>query len=122
LGTPTTDRLLHVAEAMRYGFTDEEIHDACKIDPWFLEQMRGIVDMENKVREFGLPETADQLRKLKSMGFADARLAELAKLKASDVLKLRHDLAVRPAYKRIDTLAAEFASPTAYMYSTYETP
>jgi len=100
----------------------EDIHEACKIDPWFLEQMQGIIDMEAKVREFGLPQDAVNLRALKAMGFSDPRLAQLANLKASDVRKLRHTLDVRPAFKRIDTSAAEFASPTAYMYSTYEVP
>ncbi|MGV8831007.1 MAG: carbamoyl-phosphate synthase large subunit [Devosia sp.] len=122
LGTPTPDRLLHVAEAMRLGMSLEDIHEACKIDPWFLEQMQGIIDMEAKVREFGLPQDAVNLRALKAMGFSDPRLAQLANLKASDVRKLRHALDVRPAYKRIDTSAAEFASPTAYMYSSYEVP
>jgi len=122
IGTPTPDRLLHVAEAMRLGMSLEDIHEGCKIDPWFLEQIKGIVDTEAKVRELGLPDNAPALRGLKAMGFSDRRLAELAHLKASDVRKLRHSLAVRPVYKRIDTSAAEFASPTAYMYSTYEQP
>ena len=122
LGTPTPDRLLHVAEAMRLGMSLEDIHEACKIDPWFLEQMQGIIDMEAKVRALGLPDTAEALRGLKAMGFSDRRLAELAKVTAEDVRKLRWSLNVRPVFKRIDTSAAEFASPTAYMYSTYEQP
>ncbi len=121
LGTPTPDRLLHVAEAMRYGMDNENIHAACKIDPWFLEQIRAIVDIEAKVREFGLPEDAQNLRTLKSMGFSDARLGELTKTTQHEVRELRKQLEVRPVYKRIDTCAAEFAAPTAYMYSTYET-
>src|SRR5690606_13080448 len=122
LGTPTPNRLLYVAEAMRLGVSIEDIHDACKIDPWYLEQMQGLIDTEAKVRQYGLPQDADNLRSLKSMGFSDARLAQLANLKPADVRKLRHSLGVRPAFKRIDTSAAEFASPTAYMYSTYEVP
>jgi carbamoyl-phosphate synthase large subunit len=122
ISTPTTQRLLHVAEAMRLGVSLEDIHDACKIDPWFLEQMQGIIDTEKKVREFGLPEDARTLRSLKSMGFSDRRLAELAGKQPKDVRALRRQLGVRPVYKRIDTSAAEFASPTAYMYSTYEAP
>ncbi|MDP1729684.1 MAG: carbamoyl-phosphate synthase large subunit, partial [Devosia sp.] len=118
----TPQRLLYVAEAMRLGMSVADIHEACRIDKWFLEQMAGIVDTENKVREFGLPQTAPILRGLKAMGFSDRRLAELAGLKPTDVRKLRQSLDVRPVYKRIDTSAAEFASPTAYMYSTYETP
>ena len=122
LGTPTPERLLYVAEAMRLGVDHELIHAACRIDPWFLEQIQAIIDMEAKVREFGLPETAGPLRSLKAMGFSDARLAELSGLTAKQVHARRTALDVRPVYKRIDTSAAEFASPTAYMYSTYEAP
>ncbi|MHB1104295.1 MAG: carbamoyl-phosphate synthase large subunit, partial [Devosia sp.] len=118
----TPQRLLYVAEAMRLGMSNDDIYEACRIDKWFLEQMRGIVDTENKVREFGLPQTAPLLRGLKAMGFSDSRLADLADVKPAEVRKLRKNLDVRPVYKRIDTSAAEFASPTAYMYSTYETP
>jgi len=120
VATATPDRLLHVAEAMRLGFSLEDIHDASKIDPWFLEEIKGIVDTEKQVRDYGLPEDAPTLRRLKSMGFSDRRLAELARKQAKDVRALRKSLGVRPVFKRIDTSAAEFASPTAYMYSTYE--
>ena len=122
LSTPTPDRILHVAQAMRLGFTDEQIHESCKIDPWFLEQMRAIVDTEEKVRTHGLPQTAGALRQVKAMGFSDKRLAALAGKTEADVRALRRSLDVRPVYKRIDTCAAEFASPTAYMYSTYAMP
>ncbi len=122
LGTPTPERLLHVAEAMRLGLDNEAIHQACRIDMWFLEQIRAIVDTEQKVRDFGLPETESQMRMLKSMGFSDARLAALSDSSAANVRAKRVALGVRPVYKRIDTCAAEFASPTAYMYSTYEMP
>ncbi|MDB5542670.1 MAG: Carbamoyl-phosphate synthase large chain, partial [Devosia sp.] len=122
ISTPTPERLLHVAEAMRLGYSLEDIHDASKIDPWFLEQIYGIVETEKKVREFGLPDSAGALRGLKAMGFSDRRLADLAGRQAKDVRGLRKALGVRPVYKRIDTSAAEFASPTAYMYSTYEAP
>ncbi len=118
----TPDRLLHVAEAMRLGMSLEDIYDASRIDLWFLEQIKGIVDTEKKVKEFGLPDTAEMLRGLKSMGFSDRRLADLAGKQAKDVRALRKALNVHPVYKRIDTSAAEFASPTAYMYSTYEAP
>jgi carbamoyl-phosphate synthase large subunit len=118
----TPNRLLYVAEAMRLGMSDEDIYDACKIDMWFLEQIRAIVDTERKVRDYGLPEDAATLRMLKSMGFSDRRLADLAGKQAKDVRALRKSLAVHPVFKRIDTSAAEFASPTAYMYSTYEMP
>ena len=122
LGTPTPDRLLQVVQALRLGFSIEEVHASCRIDPWFLEQLQGIVETENKVRTYGLPDTAGAFRKLKSMGFSDARLAVLAGLSEQEVAQRRRALNVRPAYKRIDTCAAEFASPTAYMYSSYETP
>ncbi|MEP1932735.1 MAG: carbamoyl-phosphate synthase large subunit [Roseibium sp.] len=119
-GTPT--RLLNVAQAMRFGMTNEEIYEASGINTWFLEQMADIVAMESKIRNIGLPKDAVNLRKIKAMGFSDARLASLSGLEADDIAKLRQDLEVHPVFKRIDTCAAEFASPTAYMYSTYETP
>jgi carbamoyl-phosphate synthase large subunit len=122
LGTPTQDRILALAQAVRLGMSDADIHTACRIDPWFLEQIRGIVETEAEIKAKGLPTTAGTLRRLKSMGFSDARLAVLAKRHEADVTAARHALGVRPVFKRIDTCAAEFASPTAYMYSTYETP
>jgi carbamoyl-phosphate synthase large subunit len=122
LGTPMPDRLLKVAQAMRLGFPDNEIHEYCKIDPWFLAEIREIIETEARVRERGLPTTAGAFRRLKAQGFADARLAKLAGIGEDEVAKRRRALGVRPVYKRIDTCAAEFASPTAYMYSTYETP
>jgi carbamoyl-phosphate synthase large subunit len=122
LGTPSQDGVLKVAQAMRLDFTDEEIHAACKIDPWFLAQIRGLVDTEAEIRAKGLPATAGAFRRLKAMGFSDARLGKLVGLSTDDVTKRRRALGVRPSFKRIDTCAAEFASPTAYMYSTYEPP
>ncbi len=122
IGTPTQDRLRMVAQAMRLGMPLDEIHAACKIDPWFLEQMAEIVTTEERVREHGLPQDAENMRHLKAMGFSDSRLAGLIRKDAKDVAKHRADLSVHPIFKRIDTCAAEFASPTAYMYSTYETP
>ncbi len=122
LGTPSPDGLLKVAQAMRLGLSDGEIHSACRIDPWFLAQIRGIIDIEADIRAKGLPGAARPLRKLKRMGFSDARLASLTGLAVDQVSAHRRELGVRPVFKRIDTCAAEFASPTAYMYSTYETP
>ncbi|MFN3548933.1 MAG: carbamoyl-phosphate synthase large subunit [Mesorhizobium sp.] len=122
LGTPTPDRLRMVAQAIRMGTSLEEVHDMCAIDPWFLEQIAAIIAMEARVREHGLPQDAANLRMLKAMGFSDARLASLVRKDADDVAALRKRLDVHPVFKRIDTCAAEFASPTAYMYSTYETP
>ncbi|MCC6981670.1 MAG: carbamoyl-phosphate synthase large subunit [Bauldia sp.] len=122
LGQPTPDRLLRVAQAMRRGASIELIHESCKIDPWFLRQVKDIVDMEDKVRRLGLPASAPALRRLKAMGFSDSRLAALTDGEEGKVKALRERLDVHPVYKRIDTCAAEFASPTAYMYSTYEAP
>jgi carbamoyl-phosphate synthase large subunit len=122
LGTPTPDRLLIVAQAMRLGFSDEEVFASCSIDPWFLAQIRGIVEMETQIRRKGLPATAGALRSLKAMGFSDARLAVLTKRHEADVTAAGARSACGPVFKRIDTCAAEFASPTAYMYSTYESP
>jgi carbamoyl-phosphate synthase large subunit len=122
LGTPTPDRILAVAQAMRLGMGDEEIHTACKIDPWFLAEIRGIVEAEAEIRAKGLPAGASTLRRLKSMGFSDARLGKLTGDTPDAVTQKRRALGVRPVFKRIDTCAAEFASPTAYMYSTYEVP
>ncbi len=122
ISTPTPDRLRMVAQALRMGLTLEEAHEGSKIDPWFLEQFKAIVDMEARIREHGLPADAENLRMLKAMGFSDARLATLSGKRPKEVAELRNGLNVRPVFKRIDTCAAEFASPTAYMYSTYETP
>ncbi|PPD45783.1 MAG: carbamoyl phosphate synthase large subunit [Methylocystis sp.] len=122
LGTPTPDRLLMVGQALRLGMSEDEIHEASKIDPWFIARIAEIVALESKVKKFGLPKDAENLRKLKFAGFSDLRLATLVGLEEKDVRVARHALGVRPVYKRIDTCAAEFASPTAYMYSTYETP
>ncbi|MDR6757769.1 carbamoyl-phosphate synthase large subunit [Mycoplana sp. BE70] len=122
ISTPTPDRLRMVAQALRMGFTPEEVHESSKIDPWFIAQFKAIVDMEARIRLHGLPEDAQNLRMLKAMGFSDARLATLSGKRPKEVAELRNSLDVRPVFKRIDTCAAEFASPTAYMYSTYEQP
>src|SRR5215475_8753446 len=122
LGTPTPDRLLKVAQAIRLGATDELIHNACRIDPWFLAEIRGLVEMEAEITAKGLPTTAGAIRRLKAMGFSDARLGKLTGTSTETVSQQRRALGVRPVFKRIDTCAAEFASPTAYMYSTYEAP
>ena len=122
LGTPTPDRLLVVGQALRLGMSQQEIHEASKIDPWFIARIAEIVALEDKVRKHGLPKVAENFRKLKFAGFSDVRLATLTGSEESAVRAARHALGVRPVYKRIDTCAAEFASPTAYMYSTYEAP
>jgi carbamoyl-phosphate synthase large subunit len=117
---PTPDRILKVAQALRLGFDVEQVHQSCRIDPWFLRQLHEIVDAEARVRTHGLPNSREQLRTLKAMGFSDARLAKLAGKTESEVASQRKALGVVPVFKRIDTCAAEFAAPTAYMYSTYE--
>ncbi len=122
LGRPTPDRLLVVGQALRAGMDRAAIHEACKIDPWFIDQLAAIVALERRVRAHGLPGDAGNMRRLKAAGFSDARLATLTGREEADVRRARHALDVRPVYKRIDTCAAEFASPTAYMYSTYAAP
>ncbi|MCF3936564.1 carbamoyl-phosphate synthase large subunit [Acuticoccus sp. M5D2P5] len=118
---PRPDRILKVAEAMRRGFSVDAIYAQCQIDKWFLTEIMGIIELEKRVREYGLPQDRANLRMLKANGFSDQRLASLAGLdSANEVLALREALDVHPVFKRIDTCAAEFAAPTAYMYSTYE--
>jgi carbamoyl-phosphate synthase large subunit len=120
LNLPTPDRILTVAQAIRHGLSTDAIQTASGFDPWFIAQLRGIVEAENGIRENGLPDTAQNLHQLKAMGFSDERLAELAGSTAEKVTASRHEQGVRPVYKRIDTCAAEFTSETPYMYSTYE--
>ena len=120
LSTPRPDRLLVAAQALRAGLTVEDVHEACKFDPWFLRQIETIIAAERAVRDSGLPESAMAFRRLKALGFSDARLAELTGCREADVAEHRARLGVTPVYKRIDTCAGEFASATPYMYSTYE--
>ncbi len=120
LVTPRPDRLLVVAEALRRGVTEEEICAASHYDPWFVRQIAELIATEADVRANGLPTTPGAMRALKAMGFSDQRLAKLVGSDEVSVRQKRRALGVRPQYKRIDTCAAEFAAPTAYMYSTYE--
>uniref|UniRef100_UPI002FC81578 carbamoyl-phosphate synthase large subunit n=1 Tax=Sphingomonas sp. TaxID=28214 RepID=UPI002FC81578 len=152
LATPSPDRLLVAAQALREGFTVAEIHAIAKYDPWFLERIKEIVDVEEEISTNGLPNDPAGMRRVKAMGFSDKRLADLAVRSANiragmgkvaarssglihdtvkaltgatteeDVCRLRHKLGVRPVFKRIDTCAAEFEAKTPYMYSTYEAP
>jgi carbamoyl-phosphate synthase large subunit len=152
LARATPDRLLVAAEALRHGFTVERIHQISGFDPWFLEQIQGIVDAEAQVRHQGLPNDAAGMRRLKAMGFSDGRLAQLALRSAhvereaselaargrgivhdaikgmtggvteAEVRAHRVRLGVRPVFKRIDSCAAEFDAATPYLYSTYEAP
>ena len=152
LAQATPDRLLVAAQALREGMTVAEVHAVAKFDPWFLERIEEIIAAETEVKTNGLPQQAEPLRRLKSMGFSDKRLAFLAlesinvrpgmetavrfgsgiAMEAqramaggateAEVRALRHRLGVRPVFKRIDTCAAEFEAKTPYMYSTYEAP
>jgi carbamoyl-phosphate synthase large subunit len=119
LAQPTPDRILIVADALRAGMTTAEIHAACKYDPWFIERIAEIIRAEAGVKAAGLPTGADEMWRLKRMGFADARLAKLSGMDEVAVAARRRALGVRPVFKRIDTVAAEFPSGTPYMYSTY---
>jgi carbamoyl-phosphate synthase large subunit len=151
LARPTPDRLLVAAQALREGFTVDEIHRIAKYEPWFLERLAEIVAAEEQVCRDGLPQDAAGMRRLKALGFSDKRLAWLALQSANlagmareqargsgivhdaakamtggitekEVRAHRHKLGVRPVFKRIDTCAAEFEAKTPYMYSTYEAP
>jgi len=121
LSAPRPDRLVMAAQAIRAGLSLEEIHECCKFDPWFLGELQRIVDAERDIRTEGLPQTALGLRRMKALGFSDQQLGKLSGQTTAAVGDLRARLGVRPVYKRIDTCAAEFASATPYMYSTYET-
>ncbi|MCA3274519.1 MAG: carbamoyl-phosphate synthase large subunit [Roseomonas sp.] len=120
LATPTPNRILMAAQAMRAGMSVEAIHEACKFDPWFLREIEKLVREETRIRSNGLPQEATALRRIKAMGFSDKRLADIIGSSEAEVAALRGKLGVAPVYKRIDTCAAEFASETPYMYSTYE--
>ncbi len=118
----TPDRLRLIAQAMRHGLSDDEIQHATSFDPWFLARLREIVDAEAELCAQGLPEDAEGLRRLKMMGFTDARLAKLAGKAEAEVRQARRAHDLHPVFKRIDTCAAEFEAQTPYMYSTYEAP
>ena len=118
---PGPDRLLYVADAFRSGMTLEEIHDVCKIDPWFLAQLEDLIQTEQSLATKTLSTLKDgELYKLKRKGFSDIRIAKLLDASEIEVRNVRHKLNIRPVYKRIDSCAAEFSSDTAYLYSTYD--
>ena len=121
LKTPTPDRLLHIADALRAGMSEEEICTLSGFNPWFVARLKNIIDMEAKIREFGLPDDIDNFRAIKKLGLSDSRLAELIGKSESDVRQARIALGLRPNFRRIDTCAAEFAAQTPYLYSSYET-
>ncbi|BCX82958.1 carbamoyl-phosphate synthase large subunit [Methylomarinovum caldicuralii] len=121
LRSPGPDRLWYVADAFRFGMSPEEIHEHSRIDPWFLAQIGEIVAAEQSLRKRTLATLRpEELRAFKRMGFADSRLAALLDSSELEVRTARHKHGIRPVYKRIDSCAAEFASSTAYLYSTYE--
>ncbi|MDP3738965.1 MAG: carbamoyl-phosphate synthase large subunit [Hyphomonadaceae bacterium] len=116
----TEKRLLNVGQALRDGISVDEIHNASKIDKWFLRQIAEIIEEEAAIKRNGLPASAEDWTRIKAMGFSDVRLAKLTGGKELDVRAKRHKAGVRPVFKRIDTCAAEFAARTPYLYSTYE--
>jgi carbamoyl-phosphate synthase large subunit len=121
LGNPGPDRIWAVSDAFRLGMSVEEVFNVSKIDPWFLVQIEDLIRQEQSLTGRTLESLkADELRHLKRSGFADARLAALLGIDDASVRAYRHALGVRPVFKRVDTCAAEFATNTAYMYSTYE--
>ncbi|MDO7560002.1 MAG: carbamoyl-phosphate synthase large subunit, partial [Paracoccaceae bacterium] len=122
LSLQTPDRIRVIAQAMRFGLTDVDINQATAFDPWFLARIREIIHAEADIRATGLPVTTDGLRKIKMLGFTDARLAKLTGCDEGQVRRARRNLGVHAVFKRIDTCAAEFEAQTPYMYSTYEAP
>jgi carbamoyl-phosphate synthase large subunit len=121
LGEPGPERIWYVGDAFESGFTLEEVHQLTRIDPWFLAQIKEIVDLEMDLDDRRLEEIdAETLRGLKRKGFSDRRLAHLLNTGEAQVRAARQRFGIRPVYKRVDTCAAEFATRTAYMYSTYE--
>src|SRR6266404_2109388 len=121
LRAPGADRLLYVADAFRAGWPVARVAELTRIDPWFLAQIEELVKQEAQVREHGFGAlSAERLRVLKRKGFSDARLARLLDMPEKAIRDKRHELGIVPVYKRVDTCAAEFATATAYLYSTYE--
>ena len=121
LRMPGPDRLRYVADAFRAGMPLEEVERASRIDPWFLAQIADLVREEEQVESQGIAALdAARMRALKRKGFADSRLARLTGATEQAIRDRRHSLGIRPVYKRVDSCAAEFASPTPYLYSTYD--
>ena len=121
LRIPGGERILYTADALRHGYSYEDVARVTGIDPWFVIQIADLVNIENDIREHGLPGlNADIMRAIKRKGFSDARIAELVGSEETAVRKRRLEMGVRPVFKRVDTCAAEFATTTAYMYSSYD--
>src|SRR5690606_17106804 len=121
LTLPTPNRLLVAGQALRHGLSVEDIHAVTHYEPWFLRELKRIVDAESALKKNGLPHTRAEMLHYKALGFSDAQMAAITGQKEADVRALRTQLNVHPVYKRIDTCAAEFEARTPYMYSTYET-
>ncbi|MBM4197307.1 MAG: carbamoyl-phosphate synthase large subunit [Gammaproteobacteria bacterium] len=118
---PGGERLLYVADAFRHGLTLAEVFDLSRIDPWFLAQIEELVRIEDQLRQEGVAALKpERLLNLKRRGFSDSRIGKLIATREADVRQRRHKAGIRPVYKRVDTCAAEFATSTAYLYSTYE--
>lgn len=124
LKTPNAERIWYIAQALRRGMGVDEIHELTWIDPWFLNNMKQIVEMENRIKESAISnqQSAEMLRKAKKYGFSDKRIAELTGKTEADIRRLRIELGIKPVYKLVDTCAAEFEAYTPYLYSTYEKP
>ena len=121
LSQPGDRRLWYVADAFRFGYSLEKIHQITRIDPWFLAQIEDLIHSEEELRHRHIDDVdRPELRQLKRQGFSDMRIAKLCGVDESAVRERRHALGLRPVYKRVDTCAAEFATNTAYLYSTYE--
>ena len=121
IAVPGPERIFFLADGIRAGMTDKELHELSAIDPWFLNQVREIVETEDKLRGNPLSAfTKSDMLFLKRKGFSDGRLAQLTGAKEAEVRAARLAMGIRPVYKRVDTCAAEFATNTAYLYSTYE--
>ncbi|MDH5621262.1 MAG: carbamoyl-phosphate synthase large subunit, partial [Gammaproteobacteria bacterium] len=121
LRMPGPDRLLYVADALRHGYSFEDVAKVTGIDPWFVVQIADLVNAEGRLLEAGLPGLdAKMMRKMKRKGFSDARMAAILKVEEKVVRRRRLELKVRPVYKRVDTCGAEFATTTAYLYSSYD--
>ncbi|HQW59776.1 MAG TPA: carbamoyl-phosphate synthase large subunit, partial [Thermomonas sp.] len=121
LKEPGPERIFHLADAFRAGMSVEDVHALSFVDPWFLDQIEGLIDAEVDIAHRGLDGLdAKRLRALKRKGFSDTRIAQLTGTNESAVRALRKAFGVRPVYKRVDSCAAEFATTTAYLYSTYE--
>ncbi len=120
LSALSADRILKIAEALRYGMNIEEVSSSSNYDPWFVREIKKIVDAENRIKESGLPDNHIEILKLKKLGFSDARLATLSNKTAEEISELRDKLKIHPVFKRVDSCAAEFNSVTPYMYSCYE--